>query len=238
MFRRRYLGAVTAALRSPAPMTPASAAGPSAGSTGSMPAPRLGRRYRMVQRLATIRDDFYVQNDRAERAYRVDGKALRSRRSLIFRDMRGNELCKIQARMLQVKESMAIEGPRGERMALVNQALFTPLPERFSVKFAGGVVVDVRGNILDHEYTLEQDGRPIASVSKRWFRVRDSYGVEIGPGQNEALILAIATCFDQMAHAGPVSHEPLVVGGESLGERVTTARHAPAASDHLLTPNA
>jgi uncharacterized protein YxjI len=203
MFRRRYLGAVMAAPAAPAPTTPAPAADPLTVSPGLMPAARLGSRYRMVQRLATIRDDYYVQNERAVRAFRVDGKALRSRRSLIFRDMRGNELCKIQERMLHAKDSMAIEGPRGERMALVNQALFTPLPERFSVKIAGGAFVDVRGNILDHEYTLEQDGRPIASVSKRWFRVRDSYGVEIEPGQNEALILAIATCFDQLAHAGP-----------------------------------
>jgi uncharacterized protein YxjI len=30
--------------------------------------------------------------------------------------------------------------------------------------------------------------------------VRDSYGVEIAPGQDDALLLAITVCIDQMTH--------------------------------------
>lgn len=39
----------------------------------------------------------------------------------------------------------------------------------------------------------------MAEVSKRWFRVRDTYGVEIEPGQDATLILAVTICIDQMA---------------------------------------
>ena len=42
----------------------------------------------------------------------------------------------------------------------------------------------------------------IAEVSKKWFRVRDSYGVEIEPGQNDIVILAVAVCIEQMIHEG------------------------------------
>jgi hypothetical protein len=34
---------------------------------------------------------------------------------------------------------------------------------------------------------------------KAWFRVRDTYGVEIAPGQDDALILAITVRVDSMA---------------------------------------
>jgi len=37
-------------------------------------------------------------------------------------------------------------------------------------------------------------------VSKRWFRARDTYGVEVAPAQNDALILATAAVIDTMAH--------------------------------------
>ena len=40
----------------------------------------------------------------------------------------------------------------------------------------------------------------IAQVSKKWFRLLDSYGVSIAPGQDEILILAVAVCIDEMAH--------------------------------------
>jgi len=58
----------------------------------------------------------------------------------------------------------------------------------------------VQGNIVDHEYTIEQDGAKVAEVSKRWFRVRDTYGVEVAPGENDVLILAVAAVLDNMAH--------------------------------------
>jgi uncharacterized protein YxjI len=42
----------------------------------------------------------------------------------------------------------------------------------------------------------------VAEVSKKWFRIADSYGIEIAPGQNDGLILAVAAVIDMMAHEG------------------------------------
>jgi len=57
-----------------------------------------------------------------------------------------------------------------------------------------------QGNIVDHEYMIERDGQRVAEVSKRWFRVRDSYGVEVAQGENDILILATVAVIDTMAH--------------------------------------
>jgi uncharacterized protein YxjI len=48
--------------------------------------------YRMRQKLVSIGDDYWIENDRGERVYKVDGKALRVRQTLIFEDARGAEL--------------------------------------------------------------------------------------------------------------------------------------------------
>ena len=58
--------------------------------------------------------------------------------------------------------------------------------------------MEAKGNIVDHEYKIERDGEPVAEVSKRWFRVRDTYGIEIAPGQQDALSPATTVCIDQM----------------------------------------
>jgi uncharacterized protein YxjI len=78
--------------------------------------------------------------------------------------------------------------------------MISPLRERFSVDVRGGDDLDVHGNIVDHEYTIEQGREKVAEVSKRWFRVRDTYGIEIAPGQDEPLLLAVAACLDRMTH--------------------------------------
>jgi len=158
--------------------------------------------YQMRQKMVSIGDDFWIENNQGERAFKVDGKALRVRQTLIFEDPHGQELCKIQERMLRIKDTMEIEGPNGERMATVKKALITPVRERFSISVEGGPDLDIQGNLVDHEYTIEEGRTKVAEVSKKWFRLRDTYGVEIAPGQNEILILASTVCVDMMVHGG------------------------------------
>ena len=157
-------------------------------------------RYQMREKLVSIGDDFWIENDRGEKVFKVDGKALRVRQTLIFEDRSGKELAKIQERMLHIKDSMEVEGPGGDQMAMVKKALITPLRDRWTVKIKGGPDLEVHGNILDHQYTIGEGRDKVAEVSKKWFRVRDTYGVEIEPGQDDILILAVTVCIDQMAH--------------------------------------
>jgi uncharacterized protein YxjI len=78
--------------------------------------------------------------------------------------------------------------------------MITPSRERWIAKLQDGPDLHIQGNIVDHEYTIEREGTKVAEVSKRWFRARDTYGVEVAPAQNDVLILATAAVIDTMAH--------------------------------------
>ena len=157
-------------------------------------------RYQMREKLVSIGDDFWIENAQGQKAFKVDGKALRVRQTLKFEDAHGNELCKIQERKARVKDSMEVEDAHGHQVAMVKKALVSPVRDRFTVKIKDGPDLDVKGNILDHEYNIGEGHHKVAEVSKKWFRVRDSYGVEIEPGQEDIVILAVTVCIDQMAH--------------------------------------
>jgi uncharacterized protein YxjI len=53
-------------------------------------------RYQMREKLVSIGNDFWIENQSGQKVYKVDGKALRVRDTLKFEDRQGNELCKIQ----------------------------------------------------------------------------------------------------------------------------------------------
>ena len=156
--------------------------------------------YRMRQRLIAFGDDFYIENQAGKKVFKVDGKVLRVRDTLKFKDMQGNTLCQIQERMLRVKDSMVIEDANGKKVAEVKKALITPLRDRWTVKIRNGPDLAVQGNILNHEYQIGEGGQKVAQVSKKWFRVRDTYGVEVSPSQEDVLILAVTVALDIMAH--------------------------------------
>lgn len=157
-------------------------------------------RYQMRQKLVAFGDDFFIENQAGQRIFKVDGKVLRVRDTLKFKDIQGNTLCQIQERMLRVKDSMAIEDSNGNKIAEVKKALITPLRDRWTVRLRSGSDLAVQGNILDHEYTIGEGRQKVAQVSKKWFRIRDTYGVEISPGQEDVLILAVTVALDMMAH--------------------------------------
>jgi uncharacterized protein YxjI len=158
--------------------------------------------YRMRQRLVSIGDDFWIETDSGQRAYKVNGKALRLRKTLIFEDADGRELAKIQERVARIKDSMEIEDADGNRLALVKKALISPLRDRWAVTIENGPDLEVQGNVLDHEYTISDGRTPVATVSKKWFRIADTYGVEVAPDQDPVVVLAATVAVDMMAHEG------------------------------------
>jgi uncharacterized protein YxjI len=157
-----------------------------------------GTRYQMREKLFAIGDDFWIEAEGGQREFKVNGKALRLRETFILESPSGEELFKIQEKKLRIRDTMRIEHD-GDTVATVKKALITPLRDRFAIELEDGGELSAKGNIVDHEYEIERDGTKVAEVSKRWFRIRDTYGIEIAPGENDALILAATVCIDEMA---------------------------------------
>lgn len=149
----------------------------------------------MREKLVTFGNDFTIQTAEGVPAFKVDGKALRLRGTIQIRDSGGTPLYKVQERVVRLKDTMVIER-NGKTVATIQKALVTPLRDRFDVKIPGQPPLHVRGNILDHEYTITRSGAPVATVSKRWIRVRDTYGVEVMAGEDHAFVLAVAAAID------------------------------------------
>jgi uncharacterized protein YxjI len=155
-----------------------------------------GERFVMREKLLSIGDDFWIENGEGERAYKVNGKALRARKTFVLEDAAGQEIARIQERKLSIRDKIAIERD-GETTATVHKAL-VGIRDRFAIDVEHGADMKAHGNVVDHEYEIERDGDTVAMVSKKWFRVRDSYGVDVAPGEDTPLILAITVAIDSL----------------------------------------
>jgi uncharacterized protein YxjI len=157
--------------------------------------------YQMQQKLFSIGDDAWITDEAGNRFFKVDGKALRARSTFILEDANGNEVASIQERMMRVRDTMEIERG-GAKIATIKRAMIAPLRERYDIDLAGRGSWDAQGNIVDHEYKISSGRDQIAEVSKKWVRVRDTYAVEVQPGQDVGLVLAIVAAIDEMRGAG------------------------------------
>lgn len=156
--------------------------------------------YQMREKLFSIGDDFWIETNRGDRAFKVNGKALRVRKTLIFEDPHGQELARIQDKPVRVRDTVDVEAQDGQTLATIKKAMITPIRERYSVSVPGAADLEVQGNIVDHEYEITAGRAKVAEVSKKWFRVRDTYGVQIEPGQDAIVLLATTVAIDIISH--------------------------------------
>jgi uncharacterized protein YxjI len=156
-------------------------------------------RYLVRERLFSISDDFWVTDEGGNRVFLVDGKALRLRETFELKDASGRKLATIHKKFLTFTDAMEIEHD-GELAATVHKAVFSPLHHRAVIDIPGRGRLEAVGNLIDKDFEIRDGGQPVAWISRSWFRIRDTYGVEVAPGENDALILCVAICLDRIHH--------------------------------------
>jgi uncharacterized protein YxjI len=156
-------------------------------------------RYLVRERIFSITDDFWVTDQGGNKVFLVDGKALRLRETFELKDASGVILATIRKKFISLTDSMEIEHD-GEVVATVHKAVFSPLHHRSIVDIPGRGRLEAVGNLIDKDFEIRDGGYVVAQVSRAWFRVRDTYGVDIAPEENEALFICIAICLDRIHH--------------------------------------
>jgi uncharacterized protein YxjI len=144
-------------------------------------------------------DDFVIQDDSGQDRFFVDGKAFSLGNQLSFQDMQGNELAYIRQRLLSFAPTYEISRS-GQVLATVSKELFTFFSCTFDIDLPGPNDLQAKGDFLDHQYAFERGGETVARVSKEWFAVADTYGVQVEPGEDDVLILASSVVIDMACH--------------------------------------
>lgn len=153
--------------------------------------------FKMREDLISIGDDYWIEDNSGDRVYKVNGKAARVRDTWILEDREGHRVAEIREKMVTVRDKITIE--IGDEEATVKKAL-VGVRDRFHIEVKHGKDLKAHGNIVDHEYEIERDGDKIAEVSKKWFRVRDTYGIEIYDPSATVMLLAITVAVDALSH--------------------------------------
>ncbi|MFC9116807.1 LURP-one-related/scramblase family protein [Streptomyces sp. NPDC057092] len=157
-------------------------------------------RFLVRDRILGIGDDYWIEDDRGNKVFLVDGKAMRLRDTFELKDSEGRVLIDIRQKMLALRDTMVIER-EGEPLATVRRKRLSLLRNHYRVTLAdGSTELDVSGRILDREFAVEYDGELLAVISRRLMTLRDTYGVDVvRDDADPALLIAVAVCVIHLA---------------------------------------
>ena len=151
--------------------------------------------YLIRERFFRLGEDSDITDDQGRPAFRVDGKVLSLRNRLIIRDPDGREVAQVHRKLAALRPTYKVT-VGGEEAAEVRKRLSTPFVDRFTIDVPGPDDLEMTGDLFDHEFTIRRGDQVVATVSKRWFSVRDTYAVDVAPGQDDLLLLASVLALD------------------------------------------
>ena len=151
--------------------------------------------YVIRERLFRLGEDSDITDQAAQPVLHVDGKVLSLHNRLILRDPVGREVGLVHRKLAALRPTYEIIID-GTDVAEVRKHLLTPFGERFTIDVHGVGGMQISGDLLDHEFTIDRDGQTVATISKRWLTVTASYAVKVAPGENDLLILASVLALD------------------------------------------
>jgi len=151
--------------------------------------------YVIRERFFHIGDDFDVLDEHGTKLLRVDGKVFSLRNKVVIEDPSGQEVASVHRHLVALRPTYEIR-IGGEKAAEVKKHLFTPFHDKFTIDVPGRDDLEMKGNLTDHEYVIEQGGDEVAAVSKRWLTIRDTYAVQIAAGVEPLLIIGAVLALD------------------------------------------
>ncbi|MCY0953963.1 LURP-one-related/scramblase family protein [Streptomyces sp. H27-S2] len=156
-------------------------------------------KYLVRDKMLALGDDYWIEDEGGRHAFLVDGKALRVKDKLELKDPDGQILITLREKLFSFRDAMTLERD-GERLAVIRRKRFSLLRNHFRVTLVEGTELDVSGRILDREFKVEYDGELLALISRQWYRVRETYAVDvIREDADAALLIAVAVCVIRMA---------------------------------------
>src|SRR4051794_38754463 len=93
-------------------------------------------RYVIKERLFRLGEDSDIMDESGQRVLQVDGKVLSLRDLLIIRDPAGNEVARVQRKLIALRPTYEISAG-GQELAEVRKKLFTPFGDQFTIDVPG-----------------------------------------------------------------------------------------------------
>ena len=165
-------------------------------------------------------DDVQIVDERGRPAFRLDGEratatpndragsaANSGARVVTFRDRRGDELGYVTHRQLPgAGGGAAFEVYHGDDLqAVIRRDGCSARHCRFMADGPGPDDLHAEGDLAGREYSFTREGKTVGRVSKSMLAGTTSYGVEVGRGEDEVLMLASAVVIDLCCQPEPAA---------------------------------
>lgn len=147
----------------------------------------------LKQKVFSIKGKFNVYNENQEPLYTVEGKVISLHHKHYIYNPDGVQVAYISQKPIAMLPKFFIELADGKTYEMKGKLAFAH--EVCVIEELGW---EIKGNFLQHDYTITHDDEVLATVHQKWLAWGDTYEIAVSEGADEVLVLAIMICFDML----------------------------------------
>lgn len=155
-------------------------------------------RFELSQKLMSIGTDFLVRDESGNDQFYFDGKVGRLRHTIEVIGPGKITMGTLTKNIGTFSPTYTLKSDK-EIISVISKKLFTFRPS-FVVKITDADPLLITGKMLEHEYRVFRGKDEIATVSKKWFRSKDTYGIDIEKPKDQLIVLSAVVVIDLILH--------------------------------------
>jgi len=163
----------------------------------AMPPPPAGwTRFLVKSKFGAGRDFAVLGPDTDQQYFFIDGH-LGTRPKAEVKDADDQEVYKVRGSLLGIPKHITISDAAGTEVASLKAKMFSPIKTRMTLEMASGHPWALEGEIFEKNYSISTEGREIVHINQKWVSVRDTYTLDVAPGVDPGLALAVLWAVDR-----------------------------------------
>jgi uncharacterized protein YxjI len=150
----------------------------------------------LVRRKLSSIEGFLVYDHTDTQLYHFKGHLAFPGQRWSMLDATGTEVACLLRPAMHIHPTFTVTRP-GRTDVVIRKANFAPIKESWRIEGAEDGDIDLRGDLLNHEFVFERNGQAVGSTTRRWISLTDAYTLQV-TDMDPVLAIAAAVGIDSI----------------------------------------
>jgi len=144
----------------------------------------------MQKKILSAREYYDFIDLKGNKLGEADANIIQIPPKFVVLDTHGLELMHLQGKTFSLHREFTLYNPSGEEIGTIKRKIAKFIGEEFWVEKNGLEFMRIFGDFTEHEYQIEVEGAPVASIHRKWVTLRDQLGVSITGNVDHLVVIA------------------------------------------------
>jgi uncharacterized protein YxjI len=143
----------------------------------------------MKKKILSAREHYDFEDVNGAKLGEADGNLVQFPPKFVIIDNHGQELMHLEGKLLSFRNQFTIYDTNGAELGTIKKKIAKLIGEEYWVEKNGVEFMRIYGDFTEHDYQMEVNGVPVASVHKKWVTLRDEIGISMTAEMDHRVVI-------------------------------------------------